>query len=73
MTTQEKEERDNLVKKFQDKFEEYYKYRPTMRRTKSGGFMFDEGGENQIIICQASLAHDIHFFEDEIINFLDRK
>ena len=65
--TTDKEERDRLVEKFKDKFEECFNYRPSMRRTKSGSFMFDEGGDHEIIV--GNLPHAVYYFGERGLNW----
>ena len=57
----DKQEREKLVAYFNEQFEIKHGHVPTMRRTKSGAFMFDEGLPTKIIIDGGCLAHYAHF------------
>lgn len=48
MTTEEKQERDGLIEKIKQTFEELHGYSPSVRRTKGGYLIFDEGSKNEI-------------------------
>ena len=51
--------RQILVESFQRAFEKKYGYVPSVRRTKKGLFLFDEGNKNEVLIEKGFIAHEI--------------
>lgn len=61
----DKDRRDELVERYKAAFHKKYGCIPSVRRKKSGCFLFAEGKEEETIISKCFLANEVFFLKHE--------